>query len=399
MAAVGLPVVLIACAIGVELHSLHSDHKSLQAAADAAALTAARQLRVAANDAALHRTRAFVVANTDHLTVTVDKPLVEFVEGGGGATGVRVKLTGRRMSFFGNMLPPGGFVISAESTAMQVGSTPLCVLGLGTGGAKALDFPSARIMATACLVHSNRDVEIGGSSVIQAAALHAAGAVRGTASNTGSGAAPIEDPLAGMFDGVQAGGCDHTKDIEVEDSGKVVEVDPGVHCRDFEIEKGTLRFRPGVHHFKNGELELGEKARLEGDNVTLIIWKSFKISFDDDQPAVLDLSGNRGGTGENAHWAGFVLAVDPQRTSDVTLDFREIRKLEGVVYAPNTRLIVPGGVNASEVTPWTVVVARDFRVTGGRELFINADYASSAVPVPDGVGNKAADSGPVRLTR
>lgn len=400
MAAVGLPVVLIACAIGVELHSLHSDHKSLQAAADAAALSAARQLRVAANDAALARTVAYVQANTTDLAVTLDDPEVELVRGVSGASGVRVLLTGRRMSFFGNLLPPGGFVVRAESTAMQVGSTPLCVLGLGSGGAKALDFPSARIMATACLVHSNRDVEIGGASVIEAAAVHAAGAVRGTTANAGSGAAPIEDPLAGMFDGVTAGGCNHTKDIEIEKSGQVVELDPGVHCRDFEVESGTLRFKPGVHHLKTGEMELGKNARLEGDNVTLIIWKSFKMDFDDDdKAAVLDLTGNQGGAGENGHWAGFALAVDPQRTGDLRLNFNEIRKLEGVVYAPNVRLIVPGGVNASEVTPWTVVVARDFRVEGGRELFINADYASSAVPVPDGVGNKASDSGPVRLTR
>lgn len=399
LAALGIPVILISCAVGVELYSLHKDHKGLQDAADAAALVAARQLRVAANDAALNRTQAYVTANTKHLAVTVDEPLVEFVKGSSGATGVRVMLTGRRMSFFGNMLPPGGFIVRAESTAMQVGSTPLCVLGLGTGGPKSLDFPSARVTANACLIHSNRDVEIGGTSVISAAAIHAAGAVRGTASNTGSGAAMIDDPLAGMFAGVSPGGCTQTGDVEVEDSDEVAEVNPGVHCRHFDIERGTLRFRPGVHHFKTGELQLKKGAKIEGDNVTLIIWKPFKIDFSDGKVPLLDLTGNQGGAGENAHWAGFVLAIDPERTEDLKLDFNEIRKLEGVVYAPNTRLIVPGGIDASEITPWTVVVARDLRVEGNRQLFINADYASSAVPVPDGVGNKASDGGPVRLTR
>lgn len=69
-----------------------------------------------------------------------------------------------------------------------------------------------------------------------------------------------------------------------------------------------------------------------------------------------------------------------------------------MVYAPTTRLIVPGGVDSTEVTPWTVVVANDLRIEGGRRLLINADYATSAVPVPNGVGNRAHGGSPVRLT-
>lgn len=68
-----------------------------------------------------------------------------------------------------------------------------------------------------------------------------------------------------------------------------------------------------------------------------------------------------------------------------------------MVYAPTTRVIVPGGINATEVTPWTVVVARAFRVEGGRTIQINAEYAGSSVPVPGGVGNKASGGAPVRL--
>lgn len=399
LAALALPIVLIGAVVGIELHSLSVDRGKLQSAADAAALNAAQQMRLAANDALLERARAFARASVSDLQAKADEPVVEMVERDGKPAGVRVRLTARRLSFFGNLLPPGGFVISAESTALQVGTTPLCVLGVGGAATNALDFPSATVTARSCLVHSNKSIVLGGSTLVEAAALHAVNSINGgTAANSGTGAARVEDPLTDLFAGLTPGACNFSSGVKVDEEGDVEEVDPGVHCRHFDIEDGTLRFRPGVHHLKNGELQLKEGARIEGDNVTLVIWKALKITYSDGKVPLLHLTGNQGGTGENAHWAGFVLAVDPARTGDITLNFNEIRRLEGVVYAPSVRILVPGGINATEVTPWTVVVARDFKVEGGRHLQINADYANSAVPVPSGVGNQAAGGGPVRLT-
>lgn len=168
-----------------------------------------------------------------------------------------------------------------------------------------------------------------------------------------------------------------------------------MHCRHFDIEEGTLKLLPGVHHFRSGELELKEDAKLEGANVTLVFWKDVKINFSDGRVDRLRLIGNQSA---GDPWAGFVIAIDPARTADFFFNFNDIRRLEGVIYAPATRLIVPGGVNSNDATPWTVVVSRELRVEGGRRLSINADYASSAVPVPNGVGNRATPGGPTRLT-
>jgi hypothetical protein len=35
---------------------------------------------------------------------------------------------------------------------------------------------------------------------------------------------------------------------------------------------------------------------------------------------------------------------------------------------------------------WTVIVAKSIQMTGGSNLVINSDYASSSVPAPEGVG-------------
>lgn len=400
IAAFGLPALVMAGVAAIELWALSVDRGKLQSVADATALSAAGQMRLAANDPVLERARAFALSSLADLSSTPDQPDIRFLMEEGEPSGVEVRLTARRMSFFGNLLPPGGFVISATSTAVQVGTAPLCVLGLGSTAPNALDLPAAEITATACLVHSNKSISLGSSTIVSAAAVHAAGSITGgSPANAGTGASVVPDPLTAMFNGLGPGGCNFSNGAKVDKAGAVIEVDPGVHCRHFDIEAGTLRFKPGVHHLKSGELQLKKGARIEGENVTLVIWKDLKITFADGQVDVLDLSGSEGGSGEMGAWAGFALAVDPARTGDIKLDFREIRRLEGVVYAPNVRVIVPGGVNATEVTPWTVVVARDFRVEGGRALQINADYASSSVPVPSGVGNRARSGAPVRLIR
>lgn len=397
--ALALPALLVIGLGAIELMNLTKDRSRLQDLADAAALNAASQMRLAANDQLLARAAAFAIAGASGLTARMDAPAVTFIQERGTPRGIEVVLTARRQSFFGNLLPPGGFVIRAVARAQQLGRTPLCVLGTSPSKSDVLNLPSGSIVARSCMVYSNKDISLGAGSLIDASAVQAAGAIRGASvANSGTGATPLEDPLRAMFISSNPGACQHNSGVKVDKVGQTVLVDPGIHCRHFDIENGTLVFRPGVHHLKEGQLQLKKGARIEGENVTLVIWKNLEVKFDDGQVPLLSLSGSQGGAGEAGHWAGFALAVDPARGGDLTLNFREIRKLEGVVYAPTTRLIVPGGIDAAEVTPWTVIVAQELRIEGGRRLQINADYAASAVPVPKGVGNKADGGAPVQLT-
>jgi len=383
----------------IELMHVTKDRDRLQAMADSAALSAAGQMRLAVNHQVLDRAVAMALANDQGLTAALDRPTARFIDSPTGPAGVEVTLRATRPSFFGNLLPPGGFKLKAVARAQQLGRTPLCVLSLSKSGADNLYLPNGSIIARACLVQSNNELRMGGSSLIDAASIQIVKAIKGTApTNSGTGAQVLDDPLASMFATSAAGPCQHTKDAKVDDDDEVIEVQPGVHCRKFNIEDGTLRFMPGVHHLKNGELQLKKGAKVIGENVTLVIWKGLKIDFSDGKVPLLDLTGSQGGAGEAGFWAGFALAVDPARGGDLTLNFNEIRRLEGVVYAPNTRLIVPGGIQSTEITPWTVVVTRELRIDGGRRLQINADYASSSVPVPNGVGNKASGGSPVHLT-
>lgn len=393
--ALALPAIALIALGAIELMNLSKDRSRLQDIADATALNAAAQMRVAANEQLLSRAVTYAETMATGLTARLDRPVVRLLDAEEGPGGIEVNLTARRTSFFGNLLPPGGFVIRVSARAQQLGATPLCVLGLSTSTADAIDLKPGAIIARSCLVHSNKDIKLSGASTLEAASVQAVGAIKGTgATNAGSGAPPLDDPLAGMFQTADPGPCQHTSGVKAG----APPVAPGIHCRHFDIENGPLTFAAGIHHLKDGELQLKKGAQILGENVTLIIWRKLKVTYSDGQVPLLSLSGTQGGMGEAGHWAGFALAVDPARGGDLSLNFQEIRRLEGVVYAPTTRLIVPGGVDSTEVTPWTVVVAKDLRIEGGRRLLINADYATSAVPVPNGVGNKAQGGSPVRLT-
>lgn len=395
MFGLSVPALILMVLVAVELRALANDRGRLQDLADVSALNTAGQMRIGANAQLLERARAAVQAQAGDLTATLETADLQFLEAQDGRSGVQVSLTARRTSFFGNMLPPGGFVIRAEATAQQLGATPLCVLALSQTSGAALHLERGEIVARACLAHSNRDIQLAAQGSIDAAAVQAAGAIKGgTPANAGSGAPLVADPLAGLFT-AGAPPCTATSGVKVDDDDTVRTVPPGVHCRHFDIEEGTLKLLAGVHHFRSGELQLKEDARVEGDNVTLVFWKDVKIDFSDGRVDRLTLVGNQAA---GDPWAGVVIAVDPMRTEDFVFDFNDIRRLEGVVYAPGARLVVPGGANSNDATPWTVVVARELRVEGGRRLAINADYAASSVPVPNGVGNRAEGGGPTRLT-
>src|SRR5690606_7565106 len=90
IAAFALPAVVIAAVAAIEIYSLSSDRQKLQDVADATALNAAAQMRLAANDPVLERARSFAMANMVDLQAEPDTPVVEFLHQEGKPSGVKV---------------------------------------------------------------------------------------------------------------------------------------------------------------------------------------------------------------------------------------------------------------------------------------------------------------------
>lgn len=309
---------------------------------------------------------------------------------------IKVHLDGHRPSFFGNMLPPGGWKFQAEAKATTVGLTPLCVLVSGDRGSKLLNVKDrGRISAPACLVHSNRDIEVEGGS-ITASSVQAVTSARGVISpQAGTGAEPIRDPFANMLlippltcsDGLKGLiGSGALLGKEYKNNDAPPPIPPGIHCGGIKVS-GNARvvLQPGEHWFVAGALEIKENATLVGDDVVLFFDLASKFDFKDQ--STVNLEGRRSG-----RFAGIVMAATRTNTQDFIVSSDNVDKLLGVIYVPNAKMIVDGKQDVARDSAWTVIVARELQLKGSPSLIINADYTSSAVPVPEGVGPRPGGS-------
>jgi hypothetical protein len=341
---------------------------------------------------ALGRAEAFVEAQLsqwpDAPTVEAEYDVIEQDD----QRAIQVKLGGHRISFFANMLPPGGWHFEALATAVSVGKTPLCVLGTGTTGLMIDVLGSSRIMAPDCGIHSNAQIKVQGTAQIEGRKIQSVlTAIGGGMTPTpGQGAASIVDPFASMsfpsLDGCPFTGNGQSNPITYEDNGTHY-LDPGMHCRPIIIKNlTTVVLRPGDHFFRKNVQLLGH-GRLNGEDVFLFFDHGSDPLFGGVNARV-NLIGRKSGP-----YAGMVMAPIGGNQPNIILPGSNVEQLLGVVYVRNGFLQVSGSGVAAEDSAWTVIVAKQILSTGTARIRINADYDGSDVPVPNGVGPNAGGMG------
>ncbi|QYF85806.1 TadE/TadG family type IV pilus assembly protein [Brevundimonas sp. PAMC22021] len=382
--------VLALIAIGaIDVASVHSADSRLQDLADASALAGASELALAIDGAAaVQRANAMVDAGLGNWPQAPRVQKAIEVLDHNGQRVLQVHLSANRTSFFVNLLPPGGWNFEALARGSALSRTPLCVLGFNqTDSAVIRVKDSARIQAPACMVHSNRDILVEGGN-INASAVQAVRSARGSIFPVaGTGAEVIPDPFATLNLGKEK--ICSTMLPRLFGTG-TQSLAAGVHCGGVTVfGSAKLTLKPGEHWFLGGHLDVKEDARLLGDDVVLMFDKASKFDFKD--KAQVNLNGRQTGT-----WAGMVMIATRDNTQDFIISADNVDTLQGVIYVPRAKLIVEGKSDVARDTPWTVVVARALELKGSASLFINANYQSSNVPVPDGVG---PSSGPVKLVQ
>jgi len=389
-----VPAVAMVSVGAIDLAAVTTAQSRLQAIADAAALAAAPALGLAADGAAARgRAEAFVEAQ---LSQWVDAPTVEAayeVIEQDDQRAIQVKLEGHRISFFANMLPPGGWHFEALATAVSVGKTPLCLLGTGMPGVMIDVVDSSRIMAPDCGVHSNAQIKVGGTAQIEGRKIQSVREAIGGGMTPAPGqwAPSIVDPFASMsfpsLDGCPFTGNGQSNPITYEDNGTHY-LDPGIHCRPIIIKNlTTVVLRPGDHFFRKNVQLLGH-GRLQGEDVFLFFDHGSDPSFGGPYARV-NLIGRKSGP-----YAGMVMATVGGNSPNIILPGSNVEQLLGVVYVRNGILQVSGAGVAAADSAWTVIVAKQILSTGTARIRINADYDGSDVPVPNGVGPNAGGMGP-----
>ena len=388
IAAIVIPILAVVGCGAIDLVSVSADRGSMQDVADATALAMAKQLGVATASGISARADQFAREQlkevADRATFTVTTSIAP------DNSSLTVVIDGQRQSFFGNLLPPGGWRMHTQATAATLGRLPLCVLSSGANNQDIIHLTGqSRMSATGCLVQSNSDIAVNNQAVMTAGLAQASGSATGMITPAAQTGAPnIADPFASMSIKPPLNLC--TPLDLVYDVGVNV-LAPGVHCGNITVRNGAIvTLLPGEHYFEHGSLQMQQNSTLTGSDVTLIFDDSSSFAFDD--TSVITLSGRRSGP-----YSGFVIATTRANTSTFEISSTSARQLEGTVYVPNAILNINGSGNSvANQSAWTVVVAKSIQMTGSPNLVVNANYAGSSVPVPGGVGPNVA--GKVILT-
>ena len=385
-----LPAIVVTSLGAFELQQVMSDRKRTQDVADSAALMGASQLGVTPNGAD-QRAQSFAQAQLSDIagyaTVTV-------AASAGANNTMTVTVDTQRASFFGNLLPPGGFHTHVSSTAQGQNTAPLCVLGGGLTAAQMIHITgNSQLQAGSCLVHSNQALTVDPAASLLASISEASTLATGPITPAADVSAPnIPDPFASLNVN-PATACPTGPGTPLNVGGGTSQtLASGIHAMPITVSGGsTLTLSPGDHYFCQ-TVTVSGGSTLTGTDVDLVFDNKATLS-PSGSGTKITLAGRQSGP-----LAGFVIIADRTYTGAFTLMSDFITQLTGTVYVPTATLAVQGTAKSGSSTPWTVIDAQNFTVNGGAELVINANYAASNVPVPSGVGNQHAAGG-AKLTQ
>jgi hypothetical protein len=289
------------------------------------------------------------------------------------------------------LLPPGGWHFEALATAVSVGKTPLCILGIGKDAQNINILGTSHLLAPDCGIHSNGNISGVPGANIEGRRIQAMGTASGPLMTPAPGerAAEIFDPFVSMtfpsLNGCSLGNG-QSRPITYEDKGTHY-LDPGIHCRPIIIKNlTTVVLRPGDHFFRKN-VQLLHHGRLNGEDVFLFFDHGSDPLFGGTNARV-NLIGRKSGP-----YAGMVMATIGGNSPNIILPGSNVERLLGVVYVRNGFLQVSGAGVAAEDSAWTVIVAKQILTNGTARIRINADYDGSDVPVPNGVGPNAGGMG------
>ncbi len=391
--AFAVPALSLAVLGGIDFTCAAVDRSKMQEVADQAALSGAKQLLVDTSSATARRAQSFARPQLgsliDNWTLNVGAQVV------GGGNAVKVTITGNRPARLLGMIPADGWNVGVSATAQVAGKTPLCVLAtgsnvgglLGIGGTTAvIDLKSrSRVTAQACMVQSNQNIAVGSSARVTAGLVQAVGQASGMISPTPQTGAPaIPDPFASINVNIPS----LCTDLNLRLISGTQTLAPGVHCGVIMVgNSATLTLAPGEHYFFAATLSLTGHAVLAGTDVALIFDATSSFMFTNNSD--IELEGRKSGP-----LAGFVIIAARDNTKTFTISTTSAHKLLGVVYVPNGLLSISGANRVAETSDWTVIVAKGIAMDGSANLTVNANYVSTTVPVPAGVGPASS----VRLT-
>ncbi|MGI9414083.1 MAG: pilus assembly protein, partial [Hyphomicrobiales bacterium] len=177
------------------------------------------------------------------------------------------------------------------------------------------------------------------------------------------------------------GSCDH-KDLVVKNKNGSTTLSPGVYCGGISIQHGDVEFEPGVYIIKDGSFSITANSTVVGEYVGFYLTGDNAV-YDFGSNSDINFSAPRDGP-----LAGILFFED----RDAPLMRRHVIKskradnLLGTIYLPSGVFVVETNNKVADQSAYTAVIARRIELSKKPNLYLNADYGSTDVPVPSGLG-------------
>jgi Flp pilus assembly protein TadG len=395
-----LPVVMGAAGLATDYIRGAALQSRMQAIADAAALSSARELQMAKS-----QPDKIAALATSYVTTQLPDVSVQANVNPDALT-VQVVLEKDLGLTIAGALWRGDMHLRAAATARMTSGLPLCLVALETKAPAAIKLEdSAMLTAPACLVYSDSKSPDGlmsmSDAVLRAGFICSAGGKVNT-KNTNYSPVPqtdcpvISDPLAARRPPA-IGACTYANQIV---DGGLVTLQPGVYCGGLTITNGAkVTFSPGIFVIKDGPLLINANAEVEGVNVAFhLSGAGANLVFEAD--TTVNLTAPKDGP-----LTGILIFDDPSGAA-APIDRKtykayakqnksprehlilsdNARTLLGTIYMPQGRLIVDATNPIADRSAYTVLVVQQLDLYSGPNLILNTDYSGSDIPVPQGLG-------------
>lgn len=381
-----LPLMAVAGA-GFDFMAMSTLRSQLQAAADAGALRAARELRLArmgnfdVTPFATTAAQAVLARSAQPLSaIAVTASLID------SNRAVQVNVSGVYEPKVLRVVYKQPVPLAAQSVARTNGF-PICALGLDPKNKGAIFLQeNAKVTAQFCSVQSNSKHPQGlvgaENSVLTAGMICTAGGKFGNKINFTpdpiTDCPVVPDPLAARAP-PPVGSCTYTNEVV---SNGTLTLMPGTYCGGLKVSNGAVvTLAPGAYVIKDGPLVVEGGASFKGVGVGIYFTGS-NATFKFAPESSLSLSAPTSGA-----LAGILLFEDRNATplQQYEILSNDAPLLLGTIYLPQGKLYVNANKTIAQSSAFTIIVAQRMELYGGSNLILNSDYDSTNVPVPGGL--------------
>ncbi len=382
----GAIVIPVMAALGaaVDFKMAHTDRQLMLRAADAAALSAAAATNLTEDERIELATSTFFSNFKMNKLRSAPVPVIEI----DGDT-VTVSASNKVETAFLKVIHLDYIDVSLTSSAVTRDPSPVCLLALNRIMEKAIDIQGgATLNAIDCTVHSNSidDISINasGTSYANAGTFCSVGGHKGDNFNPmPKRCGYIDDPYADMA-WPNSYGCDHNN-MRVKAQDGPTTLSPGVYCGGLDIQTGAdVTLNSGLYIIKNGALEFGSQAKVEGNGVT------FYFTGDNTRLLVTASAEVELKAPTYGNYEGFLFIQHPDSNpGQLTGKSNEIQGgggiiLVGNIYLPTQPITISGGGDFGINSPLMPVVADNITLTGNgvKTVQIDTDGAGMELDLP-----------------